>query len=77
MRATYDHVVIDAGAVPEISIEPFARLAPRAVLVATDLMHPATLAARDRLIAAGFTEVTLFLGQPRGPDLTAPKPEAA
>ena len=41
-----------------------AKLAPRAVLVATELEHPATLAARERLIAAGFTEVTVFLGSP-------------
>lgn len=72
LARTYDHVVIDAGAVPEISIETFARLAPRAVLVATDLSHPATLTARERLIAAGFTDVTVFLGQPHGPGAAAP-----
>ncbi len=78
LARAYDHVVIDAGAVPEIAIESFARLAPRAVLVATDANHPATIAARDRLLAAGFTEVTIFLGAPRGPDaMTTPRPAAA
>jgi len=73
----YDHVVIDAGAVPEVPVESFARLAPRAVLVATDLSHPATLAARDRLMAAGFIDVTVFLGAPRGPDAVAASHPAA
>ena len=41
-----------------------AKLTPRAVLVATQLEHPATQAARDRLIAAGFIEVTVMLGSP-------------
>jgi Mrp family chromosome partitioning ATPase len=75
LARTYDHVVIDAGAVPEMTVEPFARIAPRAVLVATDLAHPSTQAARDRLVAAGFTDVTLFLGSPR--DATQPRPAAA
>jgi uncharacterized protein involved in exopolysaccharide biosynthesis/Mrp family chromosome partitioning ATPase len=75
LSRTYDHVVIDAGAVPEITIEPFARIAPRAVLVTADPAHPSTLAARDRLIAAGFTDVTVFKGAPRG--ATQPRPAAA
>jgi Mrp family chromosome partitioning ATPase len=69
LARTYDHVVIDAGAVPEVAVESFARLAPRAVLVATDLADPSTNAARKRLIAAGFNDVTVFLGKPRGPDV--------
>lgn len=75
LARTYDHVVIDAGAVPEMTVEPFARIAPRAVLVATDPAHPSTQAARERLIAAGFTDVTLFLGTPRA--ATQPRPAAA
>ncbi len=75
LARTYDHVVIDAGAVPEMTVEPFARIAPRAVLVATDLAHPSTQAARERLIAAGFTDVTLFLGSPR--PAMQPRPAAA
>lgn len=75
LARTYDHVVIDAGAVPEMTVEPFARIAPRAVLVATDPAHPSTQAARELLIAAGFTDVTLFLGTPRA--TTQPRPAAA
>ncbi len=75
LTRAYDHVVIDAGAVPEMFTEPLARVAPRAVLVATDLGHPSTLAARDRLVAAGFTDVTLFLGAPR--EATQSRPAAA
>jgi uncharacterized protein involved in exopolysaccharide biosynthesis/Mrp family chromosome partitioning ATPase len=65
LARAYDHVVVDAGAVPELAVERFARLAPRAVLVATDLTNPATAMTRDRLLAAGFTDVTVLLGRPR------------
>lgn len=75
LARTYEHVVIDAGAVPEINVEPFARIAPRAVLVTADPAHPSTQAARERLIAAGFTDVTVFQGGPR--DATQPRPAAA
>ncbi len=65
LARAYEHVVVDAGALPEAAIERLARLAPRAVLVATNVTNPATAAACERLIAAGFTEVAMLLGQPR------------
>ena len=65
LARAYDHVVVDAGALPEAAIERLARLAPRAVLVATNVTNPATAAACERLIAAGFTDVAMLLGQPR------------
>jgi polysaccharide biosynthesis transport protein len=65
LARAYDHVVVDAGALPEAAIERLARLAPRAVLVATNITDPATAAARERLIVAGFTDVAMLLGQPR------------
>jgi polysaccharide biosynthesis transport protein len=65
LARAYDHVVVDAGALPEAAIERLARLAPRAVLVATNITNPATAAARERLIVAGFTDVAMLLGQPR------------
>lgn len=65
LARAYDHVVVDAGALPEVAIERLARLAPRAVLVATNVTNPATAAARERLIAAGFADVAMLLGQPR------------
>ena len=42
LARSYDHVVIDAGAVEEASLDRFAMLAPRAVLVAPGLDDPAT-----------------------------------
>jgi uncharacterized protein involved in exopolysaccharide biosynthesis/Mrp family chromosome partitioning ATPase len=59
---SYDRVVIDAGSAPDVAVERFAQLAPRAVLVAADPAAPATRAARERLIAAGFADVTLLAG---------------
>lgn len=74
---TYDHVVIDAGAVPEVDVVPVARFASRAVLVAADLSEPETVAARDRLIAAGFSDVLLFLGGARASEADPVAPAAA
>ena len=62
---TYDHVLIDIGAATERDIARFAPLAPRAVLVAADAAGHDTLAARERLIDAGFTDVTVLLGRPQ------------
>jgi MinD-like ATPase involved in chromosome partitioning or flagellar assembly len=77
LARTYDHIVIDAGAVPEISVQPFARIAPRAVLVTADIDDPATQAAKDRLIASGFTDVMLLLGAPRAADAQKAQKDAA
>jgi Mrp family chromosome partitioning ATPase len=68
LARTYDHVVIDAGALAQIPLERFARLAPHAVLVAPGLADDATKAAHERLIAAGFTDVTMFTDPPPRPD---------
>jgi uncharacterized protein involved in exopolysaccharide biosynthesis len=65
LAQAYDHVVLDAGALPEVAIERLARLAPRAVLVATSVTNPATAAARERLFAAGFVDIAMLLGLPR------------
>jgi uncharacterized protein involved in exopolysaccharide biosynthesis/Mrp family chromosome partitioning ATPase len=62
LARTYDHVVIDIGAAPEVPVEHFASLAARAVLVAADPANPATHAARERLAAAGFADVMLLIG---------------
>jgi succinoglycan biosynthesis transport protein ExoP len=64
LARTYDHVIVDGGAFTETVAPCLAKLTPRAVLVATQLEHPATQAARERLIAAGFIEVTVMLGSP-------------
>jgi uncharacterized protein involved in exopolysaccharide biosynthesis/Mrp family chromosome partitioning ATPase len=68
LARSYDHVVVDAGAVPEVAVERFARMAPRAVLVAAALDSPATVSARERLAAAGFSNVTVLVSAPHGPE---------
>lgn len=77
LARTYDHVIVDGGSVTETMAPSLAKLTPRAVLVATDLEHPATQAARERLIAAGFIEVTIMLGNPGGADSRSRHPAAA
>ena len=62
---SYDHVVIDVGSAADIPLERFAPLAARAVLVAADPANPATKAARERLMMAGITDVTLMAGAPQ------------
>jgi len=62
LERSYDHVVVDTGSAADMAVERFAPLAPRAVLVTADPAAPATRAARDRMIAAGFGEVTLLAG---------------
>jgi Mrp family chromosome partitioning ATPase len=62
LAQSYEFVVIDAGAVPDIAVERLTPLAAHAVLVATDASGHAARSARERLIAAGFPDVSLTLG---------------
>jgi uncharacterized protein involved in exopolysaccharide biosynthesis len=62
LARTYDHVIIDAGTTFEAAVERLHRLAPRAVLVATEEMAAPTMAARGRLIAAGYGEIAVLDG---------------
>ena len=62
LAQSYNYVVIDAGAVPEVAIERFAPLAQRMVLVAGDPADAATQGARERLAMAGCSDVTLLAG---------------
>src|SRR5665213_2748373 len=62
---SYDHVVIAIGSAADIAAEHFAPLATRAVLVANDPANPATKGARERLMMAGFVDVTLMAGAPQ------------
>ena len=59
---SYNHVVIDVGSAADIQVERFAPLAQRAVLVSGDPANTATRAARERLMMAGFADVTLLAG---------------
>lgn len=67
---TYDRVIIDAGAVTEADLEHLARLAPHAVLVAPGTAEDVVTPIRERLLAKGFTGMTLFTGIPPRPDVT-------
>ena len=62
LARTYDHVIIDAGTTFEAPVDRLHRLAPRAVLVATEETAAPTMAARDRLTAAGYGEIAVLDG---------------
>jgi polysaccharide biosynthesis transport protein len=66
LARTYDHLIIDAGALPELAAERFVQFAPRAVLIATELEDLVTIEARERLIGAGFVNVSVLVNQPHG-----------
>jgi Mrp family chromosome partitioning ATPase len=61
LARSYDHVMVNAGA-EDATITALAQLAPRAVLIADGLTSPATGIARARLLAVGFTDVTVLTG---------------
>jgi polysaccharide biosynthesis transport protein len=63
LAQSYDHIVLDVGAVTDVAPEYFAPLAGRAVLVAPDATALAGRSARDRLISAGFADVSALLGR--------------
>ena len=60
LARSYDYLVIDAGALPDMAAERTARLAPRAVLVVDDIEGSATDAAREGLLNAGFSNVSVI-----------------
>jgi tyrosine-protein kinase Etk/Wzc len=62
LTQSYEHVVIDIGSAADIAAERFAPLAQRAVLVAADPASAATRTVRDRLLQAGFSNVTVVAG---------------
>jgi uncharacterized protein involved in exopolysaccharide biosynthesis/Mrp family chromosome partitioning ATPase len=62
LAQSYNHVVIDAGSATDVAVERFAPLTRRAVLVAANPADPATRAAQERLMMAGFADVTLVAG---------------
>ncbi len=59
---SYDHVVIDAGAAGSMASERLVSLARRALLGAADPSSAVTRAVRDRLLQAGFSDVTVVAG---------------
>jgi tyrosine-protein kinase Etk/Wzc len=63
LARSYDHIVIDVGSAADAAVERFAPLSPRAVLVAADPANPATRAARERLVLAGYADVMVLVGR--------------
>jgi uncharacterized protein involved in exopolysaccharide biosynthesis len=64
LARSYDHLVIDAGALPDIKAERFAQFAPRGVLVASLIDDLATIEAREHMLHAGFTDVSMVASGP-------------
>jgi uncharacterized protein involved in exopolysaccharide biosynthesis/Mrp family chromosome partitioning ATPase len=62
LARSYDHVVVDAGVMVGPEIERLAEMAPHAVLIADALSSGAAASARERLLAAGFSDVTMLAG---------------
>ena len=64
LTQAYDHVVIDAGPVPDMQVARMAELASTAVLVATAVPEDVTATAKARLVAGGVSDVTVLTGPP-------------
>jgi polysaccharide biosynthesis transport protein len=64
LARSYDHVVVDAGAVTEAAVERVFQLAPRAVLVTSDQSTLATKAGRERLAGSGYGDIAVLDGAP-------------
>jgi succinoglycan biosynthesis transport protein ExoP len=62
LSQSYSHVVIDMGSVPDVTVERFASLPQKTVLVASDPNEQAARAAHQRLAMSGFGDVTLLAG---------------
>jgi succinoglycan biosynthesis transport protein ExoP len=67
LARSYDYVVVDAGAVPEMAIEILARLAPRAVLVVDDIDGTDTHVAHAKMLATGFAKIDVIASAPPVP----------
>jgi uncharacterized protein involved in exopolysaccharide biosynthesis/Mrp family chromosome partitioning ATPase len=58
---SYDHIIIDGGAAPDMPADAFAQLAQTGVLVVSDPAQRQATNAQRKLQAAGFTEVTMLV----------------
>ena len=78
LARSYDHVVINAGTLPDLPLEAIAALAPQAVLVADAPDDPISAAAQEHLLAAGFRAVNALQGwsSPPGADGAAARAAA-
>ena len=77
LSRAYDHVIIDAGALPNVPADRIARLAPCGVLVASGQAAAKADAVRDQLGHAGFSDIAVFTGTPPALDAETPRGVAA
>jgi polysaccharide biosynthesis transport protein len=64
LAQSYDYLVLDAGAQPQVALQSVAATAPYAVLVGGDTAANAMTALAGQLQSAGFAEVTILSGPP-------------
>ena len=62
LARSYDHVVIDAGPLSGPELEAIGAVAPCAMLLTDTMTNAMTAAARERLLEAGFDDVTVLVG---------------
>jgi polysaccharide biosynthesis transport protein len=62
LARSYEHVIVDAGPVDGPEIGRIAEIAPHTILVTDTLSNAATSAARERLLASGFSDVRILVG---------------
>jgi succinoglycan biosynthesis transport protein ExoP len=77
LARSYDYLVIDAGALPDMEAERFAEFAPRAVLVTSGDDDLAGIEAREQLLRAGFSEVSVLASGPKQASGQAGRAQAA
>jgi uncharacterized protein involved in exopolysaccharide biosynthesis/Mrp family chromosome partitioning ATPase len=77
LSRAYDHLIIDAGALPNAPADRIARLAPCGVLVASGQASAKADAVRDLLGNAGFDDIAVFAGTPPALDAEAARGVAA
>jgi succinoglycan biosynthesis transport protein ExoP len=61
LSRSYDFVIVAAGEIVGPELEAIATIAPHAVLAAGTLTNAGTAAARERLLSAGFEDVTVVV----------------
>ncbi len=77
LSRAYDHLIIDAGALPNAPADRIARLAPCGVLVASGQAAAKAAAVCDLLGNAGFDDIAVFAGTPPTLDAEAARGVAA
>ena len=58
-------MIVDAGAVSAFAVDCLGPLTSQAVLVTVDPSSAMTQAARERLMLAGFGDISVLKGHPR------------